>query len=34
LTRLQAEIAEARDWALSIGKPAFENVVRRFGTAA
>jgi contact-dependent growth inhibition (CDI) system CdiI-like immunity protein len=33
LTRLEPEIAQARDWALSIGKPAFENVVRRFGTA-
>lgn len=33
LTRLETEIAQARSWALSVGKPAFENVLRRFGTA-
>jgi hypothetical protein len=33
LTKLGPEIAEARSWALTVGKAAFENVLRRFGTA-
>ena len=33
LTKLEPEIAQARSWALVVGRAAFENVVQRFGTA-